>query len=265
VRAFTGLGSYVATGSALHCLDAAAKIGLLAAFTAGLFMVDGLAGLAVFAAAVAIAVVVSRVPWSAALRGIRAVSLLLALTVLLNALVWRPATVALVRLGPVAIDPAGLERGLFFAVRIVVLVVGTTLLTLTTSPIEVASGLERVLAPLKVIRVPVAELAMTLTIALRFIPTTVEEAERVITAQSARGARFDEGGPFVRARAYVPVLVPMFFNLFRRADALATAMEARCYRGAEERTRLHEQRMGATDWATLLVAGSILVAAGVLL
>lgn len=261
--AFRGLGGYVPLDSPVHRFDAAAKIGVLTAFAVGLFLVQTDLGLAVFAFAVVLAVLASRVPASAALRGIRAVALIMTFTVVLNALVWEPATVTLARLGPLAIDPEGLHRGVFFAVRIVILVVGTTLLTLTTSPIEVAGGLERALGVLKRVRVPVADLAMTLTIALRFIPTTAEEAERISTAQAARGARFDEGGPIARARAYVPVLVPLFFNLFRRADQLAEAMEARCYRGAEGRTRLHDTRMHLADWVALLLIGGALIAMGV--
>ena len=157
----------------------------------------------------------------------------------------------------------GLRTGAFFAARIVLLVVGTSLLTLTTSPVEIADGIERALGPLKALRVPVGDLAMTLTIALRFIPTTVEEADHVITAQTARGARFDAGGPIARARAYAPVLVPVFLNLFRRADQLATAMEARCYRGSEGRTRLRESRMRPIDWTAFVVVGALLICVGV--
>jgi energy-coupling factor transport system permease protein len=116
--------------------------------------------------------------------------------------------------------------------------------------------------PLAWVGVPVGDLAMTLTIALRFIPTTAEEAERIVMAQQARGAVFDRGGPIKRARAYAPVLVPLFFQLFRRADALATAMEARCYRGTEGRTRMKEDRMRGVDWLVMLGAGSALLAIG---
>jgi energy-coupling factor transport system permease protein len=197
-------------------------------------------------------------------RGLRAVGFIVVFTLVANSLRWEPAS-ALLRLGPLGVDAAGLRTGLFFAVRIVVLVVGTTLLTLTTSPVQLSGGLERVLAPLKFVRVPVGDLAMTLTIALRFIPTTAEEAEGIIMAQQARGAVFDRGGPVARARAYAPVLVPLFFQLFRRADALATAMEARCYRGTEGRTRMKEDRMGPTDWLTMLLTGGALLALGWLL
>lgn len=261
----TGLGHYVPVESPVHALDAAAKMGLAAAFTGGLFLAHGFAGLATLAAAIAASVLIARVPAGMALRGVRTVSYILVLTILANALRWEPATAALVRIGPIAVDGGGLRAGVFFAVRIVLLVVGTSLLTLTTSPVELAGGIERVLGPLKLVRVPVGDLAMTLTIALRFIPTTVEEADRIVTAQTARGARFDSGGPVARAKAYAPVLIPLFFNLFRRADELATAMEARCYRGTEDRTRLREQHMGTSDWAALAVLAPLLVLAGILL
>ncbi|HEY5433024.1 MAG TPA: energy-coupling factor transporter transmembrane protein EcfT [Coriobacteriia bacterium] len=260
----TGIGQYVPADSPVHRLDAAAKIGVVAAFTVALFLLHGFAGLAVLAAAVAGATAVSHVPVRAVARGLKAVAFIMVLTIVANALRWQPAD-ALVRLGPLAVDGTGLRTGVFFAVRIMLLVTGTSLLTLTTSPVQLAGGIERVLAPLKAVRVPVGDLAMTLTIALRFIPTTAEEAERIMTAQQARGASFDAGGPIVRARAYAPVLVPLFFQLFRRADALATAMEARCYRGSEGRTRLVEARMRAADWVTLLATGTLLVVVGVLL
>jgi energy-coupling factor transport system permease protein len=204
------------------------------------------------------------VPVRAVARGLKAVALIMVLTIVANALRWQPAD-ALVRLGPLAVDGTGLRTGVFFAVRIMLLVTGTSLLTLTTSPVQLAGGIERVLAPLKAVRVPVGDLAMTLTIALRFIPTTAEEAEGIMTAQQARGASFDAGGPIARARAYAPVLVPLFFQLFRRADALATAMEARCYRGSGGRTRLVEDRMRTADWVALLATGTLLVVVGVLL
>ncbi len=268
MRRISGIGQYVPGSSPLHRLDAAAKIGVVAAFTAALFMLDerlsGFAGMAVLAGVVVASTLVSRVPPRAVARGLKAVAVIMALTLVANGLRWQPVE-ALVRLGPFAVDGAGLKTGLFFAARIMLLVTGTSLLTLTTSPLELAGGIERALAPLKLVRVPVGDLAMTLTIALRFIPTTAEEAEQIMTAQQARGASFDAGGPIARARAYAPVLVPLFFQLFRRADALATAMEARCYRGSEGRTRLVEARMRAVDWSAMLIAAALLVAVGVIL
>lgn len=265
MRRYSGLGQYVPVDSPVHRLDAAAKLGTTLAYTVGLFLVQGFAGLAAFAVLLGLAIGFARVPARIAFRGVRTVLFILVFTVLANALRWEPATAALVRLGPLAVDGPGLTSGLFFAARIVLLVVGTSLLTFTTSPVELSSGIERALEPLSVLGLPVGDIAMTLTIALRFIPTTVAEAERIITAQRARGASFDRGGPIARARAYAPVLVPLFFNLFRRADELATAMEARCYRGSGARTRLNPQRMQVGDWLALGTSATVLIVMGVLL
>ncbi len=255
----TGLGQYVPVPSPLHSLDARTKMLLGVALTAALFLVRGFAGLIALALVVAMALWVSRVPPRVAFRGLRAVALLLAFTVLVHALSLGAAH-PLFRFGPVSVDSAGLLEGAFFGLRIVVLVVGTSLLTLTTTPIDLTDGLERLIRPLGYLGVPTGDIAMMLNVALRFIPTTAEEAERVVTAQQARGARFDEGGPVARVRAYVPVLVPLFVSLFRRADVLATAMEARCYRGGRGRTRLRESHMGGRDWVALAAGVALLSA-----
>lgn len=258
-------GQYVPVESLVHALDARTKMALVAGFTALLFMADGFTGLACAAALLALAIGVSRVPLRIALRGVRAVMLILLITLLANALRWNPATVSLVRVGPLAIDAEGLMTGLFFVTRIVLLVVGTSLLTLTTSPVALTDALERIMRPLARVGFPAGEVAMMLTIALRFIPTTAQEAEKIVVAQTARGARFDEGGLIRRARAYIPVLVPLFVNLFRRADDLATAMESRCYRGGTDRTRLREAVMRTIDWTVLLLGPAVLVALGFVL
>lgn len=259
MRIATGLGQYVPVDSPVHALEARAKMGLAAALTVALFVVKGFAGLGALALAVAGAVWLSRVPWRVALRGLSAIALLLAFTLLAHGLVLDAAH-PLVRVGRLGIDAIGLRIGAFFAARIVLLVVGTSLLTLTTTPVDLTDAIERLMHPLTRVGVPAGEIAMMLTVALRFIPTTAEEAEGIVMAQQARGARFGEGGPVARIRAYVPVLVPLFVNLFRRADELATAMEARCYRGGEGRTRLKESVMRTRDWVTL-IAGTALVAA----
>ncbi len=264
MRAPTNLGQYVPVTSPVHALDARAKMALVVALTIALFSVDGWSGLGSLGVAVAASVVVSNVPWRVALRGIRALGILLAFTLFAHALVWNGAR-PLVAAGPLGVSETGLFTGLFFAMRIVVLVVGTSLLTLTTTPVDLTDGLEAVMRPLGRVGFPAHDVAMMLTVALRFIPTTAEEAEKIVTAQAARGARFDSGGPLARARAYVPVLIPLFVSLFRRADELATAMEARCYRGGEGRTRLKESRIRATDWAVMLTGVACLVAVAVLL
>lgn len=258
-------GQYIPGDSAVHRLEPRAKMGLVAAFMAMLFMVEGFGGLAVATVLVAAAVYISGAPPRLVLRGVRAISVLLVFTLLAHSLRWNPATVTLLRVGPVGIDPAGLVQGLFFAARIVLLVVGTSLLTLTTSPVRLADGLERLMRPLEALRFPAGEVAMMLTVALRFIPTTAEEAEKIVVAQVARGARFDSGGLLARVRAYVPVLVPLFVNLFRRADELAVAMEARCYRGGRGRTRLVESVLTPHDWGVLLVGAAGMICVGVIL
>lgn len=258
-------GQYVPVDSPVHVLDAKTKMGLVVAFTTGVFLVEGFIGLAAMASFVAVAVGVSRVPWRIALRGIKTLTLLLSFTLLAHALRWNPATISLLRVGPIGVDAAGLAEGLFFVARIVLLVAGTSLLTLTTTPVQLTDGLERILRPLRVVRFPAGEVAMMLTIALRFIPTTAQEAEKIIVAQTARGARFDEGGLIRRARAFVPVMVPLFVNLFRRAEDLALAMESRCYRGGEGRTRLNPSVMGVRDWAVLLLLTAALVAVGIVM
>jgi energy-coupling factor transport system permease protein len=234
----------------------------VAAYTVLLFSVQDWAGFAVAAVAVAGAVAASRVPLRIALRGLRAVALLLVFTLLANALRWRPDE-ALVRVGPLGLDSAGLSTGMFFVARIVLLVVGTSLLTLTTSPVALTDAMSRIMGPLRAVRVPVDDIATMFSIALRFIPTTAEEAEKIVVAQSARGAVFDEGGPVRRAKAWLPVLVPLFVKLFRRADDLAVAMESRCYTGIG-RTRLHEPRMRFSDWTVLCSGVTLAVAAAIL-
>lgn len=258
-------GQYVPADSSVHSLDAKTKMGLVAAFTTAVFLVDGFWGLAAMALCVALGLRVSRVPVRIALRGIKALTILLSFTLLAHALRWNPATVALVRVGPLAVDAGGLREGVFFVLRVILLVVGTSLLTLTTTPVQLTDGLERVMRPLSVLRFPAGEVAMMLTIALRFIPTTAQEAEKILVAQTARGARFDEGGPIKRARAFIPVMVPLFVNLFRRAEDLAEAMESRCYRGGEGRTRLHASFMTGRDWLVLLSVAAALVAIGIAL
>jgi len=251
VRIPTTFGQYVEGSSPVHKLDAKAKMGLVVAVTVALFSVNRFAGLAVLAVFVAGSVTLSRVPWGYALRGIRAVSFILLVTLLVHALRWNPVGPVLVHIGPLAIDADGLKTGLFFALRIMLLVIGTSLLTLTTTPLQLTDALERLMRPLSRVGFPAGDVAMMLSVALRFIPTTAEEADKIIVAQSARGARFDEGGLLRRARAYVPVLVPLFVNLFRRAEDLATAMESRCYHGGEGRTRLSESHMCTHDWTVL--------------
>lgn len=252
-------GQFVPGESPVHVADARVKIALTFAYTVALFAIDSWLGLAA-TAAIAIAVLgASRVPVSLAARGLVPVLWLLAFTLLANSLMPASRSEPLVSVGPLIVDSRGLFTGLFFAVRIILLVLGTSLITLTTSPVALTDGLSLLMSPLRYVRFPVDDAAMMMSIALRFMPTTAEEAERIVVAQVARGADFGTGGPVRRARAWLPVLVPLFVRLFRRADDLAIAMEARCYRG-EGRTRLRESRMGGSDWAALVVGVALTMA-----
>jgi len=255
-------GQFVPGDSPVHRLEPRAKLGLVAAYTVLLFSVSNGGGFVVAAVLVTGVVALSGIPARLALRGLKPVALLLGFTLAVNALRWNPAA-SLAHLGPLAIDGPGLSTGLFFVARIVLLVVGTSLLTLTTPPVALTDALARLMRPLRAVAVPVDDIATMFSIALRFIPTTAEEAEKIVVAQSARGAVFDEGGPIKRARAWVPVLVPLLVNLFRRADDLAVAMESRCYTGVG-RTRLHEPRLRPVDWAALVVGVLVTVATAIL-
>lgn len=255
-------GQYFPGASPVHRLDARAKLGVVFAGTLVLFATESWAAIVAVAIVTLLAAASSRVPWKVAARGLRPVAYILVFTIAANALRWRPDE-ALLRLGPVAIVGPGLWRGLYFGGRILVLVMGTSLVSLTTSPVALTDALASLMRPLRLVRVPVDDIATMLSIALRFVPTTAEEAERILVAQTARGAVFDKGGPVKRARAWIPVLVPLFVRLFRRADDLAIAMETRCYTGVG-RTRLREPKMVGSDWATLAVAVTLAMIAVIL-
>jgi energy-coupling factor transport system permease protein len=253
------IGRFYPVSSPLHDLDPRAKIVATAVLVLGLFLVDSVAGFLVVAAAVAGLVAASGIPPGAFLRLLRPVAFIVALTVLFQVLFSREGA-TLLELGPLEVHSGGLRMGLFLGLRIVLLVSAAGLLTATTAPVALADGMEDLLSPLKRLRFPAHEVAMMMTIALRFIPTLGEEAEKITRAQAARGADFSEGGPLRRARALVPVLVPLTVGAFRRADELADAMESRGYRGGEGRTRYRQLRFRTRDALALVVTLLILLA-----
>ena len=246
----------------MHALDPRAKILATAGLVLGLFLVDSIAGFLVVAAAVAALLAASGIPAGVFLRILRPVAFIVALTVLFQVLFSREGA-TLVEWGPLEIHSGGLRLGLFLGLRILLLVSAAGLLTATTSPVALADGIENLLSPFKRLRFPAHEVAMMMTIALRFIPTLGEEAEKITKAQAARGADFSQGGPLRRALALVPVLVPLTVGTFRRADELAEAMESRGYQGGEGRTRYRELRFRARD-ALALVLTQLILLAGVL-
>lgn len=246
-------GQYVQADSVVHRLDARAKLGATAAAAVALFSAERWIGLVAVALIFVLALALSRVSVRLILRGIRPLLWLLAFTFIANS-AWPPVrTETLFSIGPIAFDAGGVQTGAFFVVRLLLLITSTSLITLTTSPVALTDAFSQLLSPLALVRFPVEDAAMMMSIALRFMPTTAEEAERIVVAQTARGARFDEGGLVRRIRAWLPVLVPLFVRLFRRADDLAVAMEARCYRG-RGRTRLREAKMRPGDWAVLITS-----------
>ena len=259
----TSLGQFYPVASPVHDLDPRAKILATAVLVAGLFLIDSTMGLMFVAAALVALVAASRIPVRSFLRLLRPVLFIVALTVTFQVLFSREGATVFER-GFLEVHAGGLRLGFFLALRITVLVGVAGVLTATTAPVALADGIEDLLSPLKRLRFPVHEVAMMMTIALRFIPTLGEEAEKIKGAQAARGAGFSEGGPLRRARSLIPVLVPLTVGAFRRADELAEAMESRGYRGGEGRTRYRELRFRARDALALSVTVLVLLI-GVLL
>ena len=255
------LGQYFPGNTVAHRLDPRTKILLVTLYIIALFSAKGLLGYMVMAATLAVCVKISKVGFKSLVRGLKPLVVIIAFTGILN-IFFTPAESYLLEWGILRISEKGIQNALFMVVRIMLLVMGTFLMTYTTSPIRLTDGLESLLGPLKRLRVPVHELAMMMAIALRFIPTLIEETDKIMSAQKARGADFETGNIFRRAKALVPILVPLFISAFRRADELATAMECRCYHGGEGRTALRVLRYKAADW--LVLAAFLALTAGII-
>ena len=254
------IGQYIAGDSCIHRLDARTKILALIVYVAALFIAVSWAGQIVLALFVAIAIALSGLSIASMVKGLRPILWLLVITLVLNALMT-PGPVTYRLFGFITFTQAGIDFGVQMAVRLLLLFMASSLLTLTTPPVELTDGMESVLNPFRRIGVPAHDIAMMMTIALRFIPTLMVETERIMRAQSARGADFEHGSLTSRLRALVPLLVPLFISAFRRADELATAMEARAYRGGEGRTRWRQRRLGSGD---VIAAASTLALVAVL-
>ena len=245
------LGQYFPGESAVHRLDPRLKILLVLAYIILLFVVEGPVSYGVLAVFLALVVGLSRVSIRMVFRGIKPILFIIIFTSLLN-MFYTPGRV-LWEWGFLRLTVEGIFAAVIMVVRLVFLIVGTSMLTYTTSPIVLTDGLERLLSPLKRVHFPAHELAMMMTIALRFIPTLVEETGKIMNAQKARGADFESGGLIHRARALIPILVPLFVSSFRRADELAVAMECRLYRGDVGRTRMRELKITRSDIRTTAV------------
>lgn len=254
------LGQFFPGNSVLHRLDPRIKLILTVLYVVAIFLAKNVyCYLALVVSALAM-VLLSRLSLGVILKGIKPILFILLFTMLIN-LFFTKGDVLLWSWWRLAIYREGVVRAVLMAVRVVILVVGTSvLLTYTTSPIVLTDAIESLLSPLKKIKVPVHDFAMMMTIALRFIPTLIEETEKIINAQKARGAAFDNGNILKRARALVPILIPLFVSSFNRADELATAMECRCYRGDVGRTRFVKLRLRPFDILSLFLMIAFCVA-----
>lgn len=239
------LGQYYPTSSPIHKMDAAVKIMLVLIYMILIFFVEGFIGYAVIAGFLILLLRVSKIPAKFILKGLKPIAFFILFTVFLNIFMTKGTKAFTFIIWDITYE--GLFTSAFMAIRIIFLVVGTTFLTYTTTPIMLTDGIEKLLKPFVKIGVPAYELAMMMSIALRFIPILVEETEKIMKAQKARGADFESGGIIKRGKALIPVLVPLFISAFRRADELAVAMEARCYNGSGNRTRLKETKPSVLD------------------
>lgn len=254
------LGQYYQADSCIHKLDPRVKLGSTMIFIISLFIFDSAAGY--FAAAVFLAFVIrlSKVPFKFMVKGMRAIVFLLMITVVFNIFLTPGET--LFTIWKLKVTKEGLKLAMLLAVRLSFLIIGSSIMTLTTTPNQLTDGMEKMLSPLKKIKVPVHEIAMMMSIALRFIPILMEETDKIMKAQLARCADFESGNIIKRAKGLVPLLVPLFISAFRRANDLAMAMEARCYRGGEHRTKMKPLRYTRRDFIAYGVV-ALYVAAGI--
>ncbi len=239
------IGQYFPGDTLVHKLDPRIKISIISLFIGSLFFINSFYPYIFILGFIIASIAISQIPIKFILKGLKPLMFIILITFTIN--IFMTKGEVLFPIGPLVVTKEGLYQASFMALRLVFLITGTSLLTLTTSPIALTDGIERLLNPFKRLGLPAHELAMMMTIALRFIPTLLEETDKIMKAQMARGADFESGNIFKRAKALVPLLVPLFVNAFRRADELATAMEARCYRGGENRTRLNELKLDKKD------------------
>ena len=246
------LGQYFPGNSIIHRLDPRVKIVLTIAYIIALFVCKGIIPYCIVSALLITVILITKINLRLIFKSLRPIMILLAFTAVLNVFYTKSGDV-LLQLGAVSVTTGGVATALYMTVRIILLVAGTfVMLTYTTSPIMLTDGLEALLSPLKKVRFPVHELSMMMSIALRFIPTLIEETDKIMSAQKSRGASFETGSLISRARALVPILVPLFINAFKRAEDLALAMECRCYNSESERTSYRRFAFRKTDLYALI-------------
>lgn len=245
------IGQYYPADSVLHRLDPRVKLTGTFAFIISLFLFHTLYGYLFVALFLAGIIILSKVPFGYIVKGLKAVVFMLVFVSFFN-LFFSPGD-PVVRWRFITITDEGINNTIFFSIRLILLILGTSLMTFTTTPNQLTDGLEKVMKPLNRIKVPVHEIAMMMSIALRFIPILLEETDKIMKAQMARGADFETGGIFKRAKSMIPILVPLFVSAFRRANDLAMAMEARCYRGGDGRTKMKPLRYHSKDYVAYVI------------
>jgi energy-coupling factor transport system permease protein len=251
------LGQYYQTDSIIHRLDPRVKLGGTILFIISLFVFDGIAGYVVATLFLCAVIKLSKVPFKFIVKGMKAIAFLLMITVIFN--LFLTSGKPLITIWKFTITYEGVRMAVLLAVRLCFLIIGSSVMTLTTTPTQLTDGMEKMLSPLKKIKVPVHEIAMMMSIALRFIPILMEETDKIMKAQLARGADFENGNLIKRVKAMVPLLVPLFISAFRRANDLAMAMEARCYRGGEHRTKMKPLKYAKRDYVAYVVIALYLV------
>ena len=252
------LGQYFPGNSIVHRLDPRTKLIAVVLYIVALFLAKSFVTYGIMFLLLAVSIAVSKVPVKSIFRGMKPVVFIVIFTAILN-LFYTPGDY-IWQWKFLHISTQGIRMAIFMVLRLMLLIIATSMLTYTTSPIQLTDGLERLLAPLKKLHVPVHELSMMMSIALRFIPTLIEETEKIISAQKARGADFDSGNLIQRAKAMIPILVPLFISAFRRADELATAMECRLYRGDVGRTRMRQLKIARVDICSMLLVAVLFAA-----
>ena len=245
------IGQYFPSDSPLHRLDARVKLVITLLYIVSLFLIKSFIGYAFVIIALAIVIKVSKVPFKFMVKGLKSLVFIIIFTALINVFTVKGGE-TLVTFWKLSITTEGVFFAIKMALRIILLIIGSSLLTLTTTPIKLTDGIEALLKPLSKIGVPAHDIAMMMTIALRFIPTLLDETDKIIKAQQARGADFDTGRLRDKARALVPILVPLFISAFRRADELAMAMESRCYNGVANRTRMNVMKVTSIDYTAII-------------
>lgn len=246
------IGQYYPIDSIIHRLDPRTKIIGTFGFIISLFIANNFISYIVAVVMLAGMILLCRVPFKYILKGLKSIFIIILLTVVIN-IFLTPGENVIIELGKLTITKEGIYLATFMAIRLMFLIVGSSLLTLTTSPISLTDGIEYLLKPLEKIKVPSHEIAMMMTIALRFIPILLEETDKIMKAQTARGADFETVGIIKKAKSLIPLLVPLFISSFRRADDLALAMEARCYKGGEGRTRMKQLKYNKLDIMVFII------------